>query len=90
MSTLIKTLVKQAHLAQPQHRVDVGVVLFDLFAEPHGLVVFLRVDVLGPATLEMVHALADVLGPQRIDLIRIQSSLFFNLRQPDPSLGYSV
>ncbi len=47
---------------------DVGVILLDLLPEPHGLVVLGWVDVLGPAALNVVHALTEELGPLRVHL----------------------
>ena len=58
----------QPHLAESEDGVDVGVVLLDLLPEPHRLVVLSRVDVLGPASLEVVHALAHELGAQSVHL----------------------
>ncbi len=60
----------QLHVvAEPKHRVDVGVVLLDLLAEAHGLVVLRGVDVLGPAALYVVHALAEEFGALSVYLM---------------------
>ena len=62
--------VKKTHRAKAQNGVDVRVIFFNLFSEPHRLVIFLGVNVLGPAALEVVHTLAYILGSKCIDLKR--------------------
>lgn len=56
------------YLTQAQDSVDIIVILFHLLPEPQGLVVLDRIDVLGPATFDVVHALAQVLGSLGVDL----------------------
>ena len=60
----------KTHRAKAQNGVDVRVIFFNLFSEPHRLVIFLGVNVLGPAALEVVHTLAYILGSKCIDLKR--------------------
>ena len=51
-----------------KYSIDVVIVFFDLFSEPHRLIVFLWVDIFGPASFKMVHSLAYIFGSQGIYL----------------------
>ncbi len=62
-------IVNDNHLTQSQDRVDVAIVLLDLLPESHRLIVLSRIYIFRPASLEVVHALAEVLGPEGVDVV---------------------
>ena len=72
--------VPYAYRTKSQYWINISIVFFNLLSKSHRLIIFCRVDILGPASFKMVHSLTQIFCPKCIDIMNWTISSYLDFK----------